>query len=63
MKYTKEQKEALDSFVGHAVKEGYLDEKGAMGMSYKDKEDYLNWSDFMANTYKHEYLGFGPDNC
>lgn len=48
---TKEQKNDLNRFIDYAVGEGYLDEYEAIAMTYKDMQNYLDWSDYMANSY------------
>lgn len=56
IKFTKRHKRGLDEFISYAVKEGALDAEKAEKMSYEDKEDYFDWSDYMANQKESEIL-------
>lgn len=44
-----EQKKWLNWYIGRAIKHGTLDEDRAREMTYKDKQNYLDWSDTQVN--------------
>lgn len=49
-KFSTLDKQELDSFISDAVKNHELDKEKAKKMSYQDKQDYFNWSEYMANN-------------
>lgn len=50
-KMKKKEKKELDQSIGYLVKEGYLDEDRARKMTYKEKQEYLDWSEAKAEAY------------